>query len=65
MPYPTGTYVVDTRTATLGQVMATEPHTVHIRPPRGGLEWEAPPHALRPATTEERAAAGLRTEARP
>ncbi|MBH1935128.1 hypothetical protein I5Q34_12735 [Streptomyces sp. AV19] len=44
---------MDTRTATLAQVMATIGRSVYVRPPGGGLEWEAPPEALRSATREE------------
>ncbi|WP_372408349.1 hypothetical protein [Streptomyces luteireticuli] len=56
MSYREGTYVVDTRTATLAQVMATVGRSVYVRPPGGGREWEAPPEALRLATREEKQA---------
>ncbi|MEV5509088.1 hypothetical protein [Streptomyces orinoci] len=57
-PQP-GTYVVDTRTGRLGQVMAREGKFLQLRPPRGGLEWDAEPHAVRPATPAERLTANV------
>ncbi|MBO0652849.1 hypothetical protein J1792_08630 [Streptomyces triculaminicus] len=57
MTYREGTYVVDTRSATLAQVMGTVGPRVQVRRPGGGREWEVPPQALRLATREERAAA--------
>ncbi|MBC2877445.1 MULTISPECIES: hypothetical protein [Streptomyces] len=59
MTYREGAYVVDTRSAKLAQVMAHAGHRVYVRPPRGGREWEAPVEALRLATRDEQAAAGL------
>ncbi|KNB50111.1 hypothetical protein [Streptomyces caatingaensis] len=55
MSYREGAYVVDTRTATLAQVMAVVGRRVYVRPPGGGREWDVPPEALRLATREERA----------
>ncbi|MBT2385463.1 hypothetical protein [Streptomyces sp. ISL-11] len=60
MTYRPGAYVVDTRTATLAQVMGTLGPHVQVRPPRGGKEWDVPPTALRLAGREERVAAGVR-----
>lgn len=59
MTYRKGAYVVDTRSAKFAQVMADGGTNVYVRPPRGGLEWDAPAEALRLATPAERAAAGV------
>ncbi|GHG64874.1 hypothetical protein [Streptomyces griseocarneus] len=56
MTYRVGTYVIDTRSATLAQVMGTLGPHVQVRRPGGGREGEVPPHALRLATREERVA---------
>ncbi|MGI5338909.1 hypothetical protein ACQEVS_16675 [Streptomyces sp. CA-181903] len=45
--FPLGSYVVDTRTGRLGQVMDTHAGYVQLRPPRGGIEWSCPPSAIR------------------
>ncbi|GGP59984.1 hypothetical protein [Streptomyces abikoensis] len=63
MTYREGAYVVDTRSATLAQVMGNVGPCVQIRRPGGGREWEAPADALRLATRAEREAAGLRGSA--
>ncbi|MFF4156362.1 hypothetical protein [Streptomyces sp. NPDC001678] len=63
MTYREGAYVVDTRSATLAQVMGNVGPRVQIRRPDGGREWEAPADALRLATRAEREAAGLRASA--
>ncbi|MEU3353283.1 hypothetical protein [Streptomyces sp. NPDC037389] len=63
MTYREGAYVVDTRSATLAQVMGNVGTRVQIRRPGGGREWEAPTEALRLATRAEREAAGLRDSA--
>lgn len=52
-----GAFVVDTRTGALGQVMAREGTLLHLRPPRGGLEWNADVGSVRPATDAERLSA--------
>ncbi|WP_431780814.1 hypothetical protein [Streptomyces chumphonensis] len=65
--YAIGTYVVDTRSDTLGELMANEGRNVLLRPPPGGREWACPPEALRLATAAERHEAGIpsgRTAAR-
>ncbi|MEU7131944.1 hypothetical protein [Streptomyces sp. NPDC046261] len=58
--YRVGAYVIDTRTATLAQIMGTPGPRVQVRAPGGGREWEVPPQALRLATRGEREAAGVR-----
>ncbi|WP_171164413.1 hypothetical protein [Streptomyces sp. I05A-00742] len=45
--FPLGSFVVDTRTGRLGQVMDTHAGYVQLRPPRGGIEWSCPPSAIR------------------
>ncbi|MFE0046109.1 hypothetical protein [Streptomyces albireticuli] len=62
-PHPapgTGDFVVDTRTETVGEVMGHEGPRLQLRPPSGGREWEADPHATRPATEAERLRAKVR-----
>ncbi|MBZ4317941.1 hypothetical protein [Streptomyces huiliensis] len=57
--FPLGSYVVDTRTGRLGQVMDTHAGYVQLRPPRGGIEWSCPPSAIRfPSEDEAEAQAG-------
>ncbi|MGW1886440.1 hypothetical protein [Streptomyces sp. NPDC001970] len=53
-----GTYVVDTRTARLGEVMGHMGPYVQLRPPAGGVEWDCPPEVLREASPQERLSAG-------
>ncbi|MEU6674466.1 hypothetical protein [Streptomyces sp. NPDC046925] len=48
-----GTLVVDERTDKAGIVMGHEGPYVQLRPPRGGMEWDAPPEAIREATQAE------------
>ncbi|MEU4213392.1 hypothetical protein AB0F13_25995 [Streptomyces sp. NPDC026206] len=60
MTYREGAYVVDTRSATLAQVMGNVGPRVQVRRPGGGQEWEVPEQALRLATRREREAAGIR-----
>ncbi|MFI2075056.1 hypothetical protein [Streptomyces triculaminicus] len=62
MTYREGTYVIDTRSGALAQVMGTMGPRVQVRRPDGGREWEVPPTALRLATREERVAAALGCE---
>ena len=50
---PAGAYAVDTRTDRVGQVMEVRGPYVHLRPPTGGREWEAPREAVRPAQVRE------------
>ncbi|URN14545.1 hypothetical protein LUW77_17265 [Streptomyces radiopugnans] len=42
-----GSYVVDSRSDRVGQVMGTVGGLVRLRPPGGGLEWDCPADALR------------------
>ncbi|MBW1597878.1 hypothetical protein [Streptomyces sp. JJ38] len=44
-----GVYAVDVRSDRVGRVMAFEGGYVQLRPPGGGVEWDYPPEALRPA----------------
>ncbi|GHG72601.1 hypothetical protein [Streptomyces griseocarneus] len=55
MTYREGTYVIDTRSGRMAQVMGTVGPRVQLRRPGGGREWEVTPVALRLATREERA----------
>ncbi|MHB9759956.1 hypothetical protein ACYBSK_36785 [Streptomyces sp. BYX5S] len=48
-----GTLVVDERTDKAGIVMGHEGPYVQLRPPRGGMEWDAPPETLREPTQAE------------
>ncbi|WP_435858754.1 hypothetical protein [Streptomyces pathocidini] len=48
-----GSYAVDTRTDRIGQVMDHYGLFVQLRPPGGGLEWDCPPDALRPAARHD------------
>ncbi|MEV5509910.1 hypothetical protein AB0L16_26310 [Streptomyces orinoci] len=47
---------MDTVRDVIGQVMDYDPttKTLQLRPPRGGLEWDARPGDVRPATDRER-----------
>ncbi|MFE4663927.1 hypothetical protein ACFRI7_09565 [Streptomyces sp. NPDC056716] len=47
-----GDLAFDTRTRTLGIVMDTGSR-YWLRPPRGGIEWEASPADVRPATVAD------------
>lgn len=60
------TYVVDTRTDRLGQVMDRHAGHLQLRPPQGGLEWDCPPECARPASEMEvrRTRAATRTPER-
>ncbi|MER5784803.1 hypothetical protein ABT104_24225 [Streptomyces mobaraensis] len=62
--FPLGSYVVDTRTGRLGQVMDTHAGYVQLRPPRGGIEWSCPPSAIRlPSDAEAEAQIRIRPQA--
>ncbi|MFI9200365.1 hypothetical protein [Streptomyces sp. NPDC053048] len=50
-----GAFVVDARRDKVGQVMGHEGPRLQLRPPRGGLEWEAAPEDVRPVTLVEMA----------
>lgn len=54
-----GTYVMDTTRDLIGQVMDYNRDTrlLQLRPPKGGLEWDARPGDVRPATDRERLSA--------
>ncbi|MFF0446211.1 hypothetical protein ACFYT4_07320 [Streptomyces sp. NPDC004609] len=49
-----GTLVFDTRKKVLGVVMDTEWDRLYLRPPTGGIEWDASRADLRPATVTDR-----------
>ncbi len=48
-----GALAVDTSRQRLGRVMGHYGSRVHLRPPQGGLEWEASPEYVRAARPEE------------
>ncbi|GAA0487453.1 hypothetical protein ABZ951_05465 [Streptomyces sp. NPDC046215] len=50
---PPVSYVVDTRTGRLGQVMDRHAGYLQLRPPQGGVEWDCPPEHTRPASEAE------------
>jgi hypothetical protein len=51
---PINTLVVDTsRSDKIGYVMGHEGPYVQLRPPGGGVEWDADPTRVRPATDTE------------
>ncbi|MBH1933652.1 hypothetical protein I5Q34_04975 [Streptomyces sp. AV19] len=56
-PPSPGDFVIGTRTGRLGQVMADDGPRLQLRPPRGGLEWDAERNVVRPATDAERLSA--------
>ncbi|MCL7494853.1 hypothetical protein OG530_25610 [Streptomyces decoyicus] len=43
-----GTLTLDTRSGRVGRVMDFEGPHVQLRPPQGGIEWDARPEDLRP-----------------
>ncbi|MGW1713249.1 hypothetical protein [Streptomyces sp. NPDC002156] len=52
--HPVDALVVDTsRGDKIGYVMGHEGPYVQLRPPGGGLEWDADPTGVRPATDTE------------
>jgi hypothetical protein len=55
-----GTLVYDPQTRRVGAFQARLGPYVLLRPVGGGREWEADPARIRPATQEERLAAGVR-----
>ncbi|MGW2366574.1 hypothetical protein ACWCZ5_13460 [Streptomyces sp. NPDC001667] len=59
-PPETGTFVIDTRTDRVGQVMGSEGPYIQLRPPHGGKEWEARPDAVRAVTRSELLSAKVR-----
>ncbi|WP_329177781.1 hypothetical protein [Streptomyces sp. NBC_01477] len=52
--------VVDTDGTVVARVMAVGSTKYSLRPPRGGLEWDAPLSRVRPATAREVLAEALR-----
>ncbi|MFE2495568.1 hypothetical protein ACFXKS_03830 [Streptomyces scopuliridis] len=48
-----GTWVMDTERDKLGEVMGCVGTSVQLRPPCGGLEWDADPALVRPTTRTE------------
>jgi hypothetical protein len=57
-----GDLVVDTNRHELARVMAVEPDWCALRPPRGGLEWNARRGVVRPALASEEQAERMRTK---
>ncbi|GAA3049911.1 hypothetical protein GCM10020000_33240 [Streptomyces olivoverticillatus] len=53
LPHVAGTFVVDMQLDKLGQVMGHVGPRLQLRPPVGGLEWEAVPEVVRAATGAE------------
>lgn len=51
--------VMDVGTKKVGRVMGLVGPYVQLRPVGGGLEWDAHPENLRPATTAEALSAGV------
>jgi hypothetical protein len=54
-----GTLALDERTGRVGRVMDHLGSHVQLRPPGGGLEWDADPGHVRPVTPKERLTARL------
>ncbi|MBZ4321099.1 hypothetical protein [Streptomyces huiliensis] len=52
-PPAIGSYVADIERNKIGQVMAGDQDLIQLRPVDGGLEWDAKPNTVRPATLEE------------
>lgn len=48
-----GTYAVDFRDGSVGQVMGCEGGLVQLRPLRGGREWDCPPESVGQAPPRE------------
>ncbi|QEU93560.1 hypothetical protein CP970_23985 [Streptomyces kanamyceticus] len=48
-----GTYAVDYRDGSVGQVMGCEGGLVQLRPVGGGREWDCPPGSVGEAPTED------------
>ncbi|GHC75065.1 hypothetical protein [Streptomyces cinnamoneus] len=61
--YREGAYVIDTRSATLAQVLGPAGAHVRVAVPGGGRQWEVPSQWLRLATRVERETAGVRGSA--
>ncbi|MFD5393654.1 hypothetical protein ACFWJW_05425 [Streptomyces sp. NPDC127097] len=59
MTYRVGAYVWDEARAKVGVVMDERWGEVQLRPVGGGTEWSAQRRALRLATGDEKAAAGV------
>lgn len=57
-----GDLVVDTRRSALARVMAVGRTRYTLRPPHGGLEWDAPRDRVRPATASDELAERMRTK---
>lgn len=51
--------VLDSETGKAGKVMGVDGPYVQLRPVGGGLEWDARPENLRPATMAEALSAGV------
>ncbi|MEU5979618.1 hypothetical protein [Streptomyces sp. NPDC047315] len=53
---PVGALAYDTETKALGVVMEAYRNYYALRPPRGGIEWDAPRDLTRPATLADQIA---------
>ncbi|MEU9608834.1 hypothetical protein [Streptomyces sp. NPDC048057] len=53
---PVGALAYDTETNALGVVMEAYRNYYALRPPRGGIEWDAPRDVIRPATVVDQIA---------
>jgi hypothetical protein len=51
--YETGALVIDTARQRLGRVMGHYGPYLQLRPPGGGLEWDARPESVREAREDE------------
>lgn len=54
------TYLVDTRSSKIGQVMGRDGSHLLLRPVGGGREWTCPPGATRDPTAAEKLHAGVK-----
>lgn len=54
-----GTVVVDEQQGRIGEVMDAVGRYLQLRPLGGGLEWDADPEHVRPATPDERLRAAV------
>ncbi|MEV5508005.1 hypothetical protein [Streptomyces orinoci] len=55
-----GSFVVDTARDAIGEVMDHVEALIQLRPLQGGLEWDAKPAEVRPATFDEVLSAKVR-----
>lgn len=53
------TYLVDTRTSRVGELIGHDDHRLVLKPLGGGREWRCPPGCTRDPTTAERVHAAV------